>query len=92
MPSKRVARKASDNGWAFGRLDTPSLVSCFACQEFSLDDRLTNIMVYWMTVAIISSLGYYKEKLDQGLMTRTLMKPELRAQGIYKFVLLVERP
>ncbi|OBS60226.1 hypothetical protein A6R68_08653 [Neotoma lepida] len=35
---------------------------------FSLEDLLTNIMIYWTTGTIVSSQRYYKENLGQGFM------------------------
>ncbi|XP_007526635.2 epoxide hydrolase 1 isoform X1 [Erinaceus europaeus] len=37
-------------------------------RKYSLDDLLTNIMLYWTTGSIVSSQRYYKENLGQGLM------------------------
>ncbi|XP_077024700.1 epoxide hydrolase 1 [Tamandua tetradactyla] len=36
-------------------------------RKFSLDDLLTNIMLYWTTGSITSSQRFYKENLGQGL-------------------------
>ncbi|XP_075387013.1 epoxide hydrolase 1 [Tenrec ecaudatus] len=36
-------------------------------RKFSLDDLLTNIMLYWTTGTIVSSQRFYKENLGQGL-------------------------
>ncbi|XP_003410982.1 epoxide hydrolase 1 [Loxodonta africana] len=36
-------------------------------RKFSLDDLLTNIMLYWTTGTIVSSQRYYKENLGKGL-------------------------
>uniref|UniRef100_A0A4W4DYC5 Epoxide hydrolase 1, microsomal (xenobiotic) n=1 Tax=Electrophorus electricus TaxID=8005 RepID=A0A4W4DYC5_ELEEL len=35
--------------------------------EFSLDDLLTNVVIYWPTGSIISSMWLYKENLVKGL-------------------------
>ncbi|KAM6218001.1 epoxide hydrolase 1 isoform 2-T2 [Rhynchocyon petersi] len=35
-------------------------------RKFSLDDLLTNIMLYWTTESIVSSQRFYKENLGQG--------------------------
>uniref|UniRef100_A0A8C6GP15 Uncharacterized protein n=1 Tax=Mus spicilegus TaxID=10103 RepID=A0A8C6GP15_MUSSI len=35
---------------------------------FSLEDLLTNIMIYWTTGTIVSSQRFYKENLGQGVM------------------------
>lgn len=32
-------------------------------RKFSLDDLLTNIMIYWTTGSIVSSMRFYKENL-----------------------------
>ncbi|XP_023369665.1 epoxide hydrolase 1, partial [Otolemur garnettii] len=37
-------------------------------RKYSLDDLLTNVMLYWTTGTIVSSQRYYKENLGQGLM------------------------
>lgn len=39
---------------------------CFP-RKFSLDDLLTNIMLYWTTKTIVSSQRFYKENLGQGI-------------------------
>ncbi|XP_076128434.1 epoxide hydrolase 1 [Alosa pseudoharengus] len=36
-------------------------------RKFSLDDLLTNVMIYWTTESIISSMRFYKENFGQGL-------------------------
>uniref|UniRef100_A0A8C6WE69 Epoxide hydrolase n=1 Tax=Neogobius melanostomus TaxID=47308 RepID=A0A8C6WE69_9GOBI len=36
-------------------------------RKFSLDDLLTNIMIYWTAGCITSSMRFYKENLSQGL-------------------------
>ncbi|XP_027010160.1 epoxide hydrolase 1 [Tachysurus fulvidraco] len=35
--------------------------------KFSLDDLLTNVMIYWTTNSIIPSMRFYKENLGKGL-------------------------
>ncbi|XP_012891705.1 PREDICTED: epoxide hydrolase 1-like [Dipodomys ordii] len=37
-------------------------------RKFTLDELLTNIMLYWTTGSIVSSQRFYKENLGQGLM------------------------
>uniref|UniRef100_G1RTU8 Epoxide hydrolase n=1 Tax=Nomascus leucogenys TaxID=61853 RepID=G1RTU8_NOMLE len=39
-------------------------------RKFSLDDLLTNVMLYWTTGTIVSSQRFYKENLGQGWMTQ----------------------
>lgn len=39
-------------------------------RKFSLDDLLTNVMLYWTTATIVSSQRFYKENLGQGWMTQ----------------------
>ncbi|XP_055003128.1 epoxide hydrolase 1 [Sorex araneus] len=39
-------------------------------RKFSLDDLLTNIMLYWTTASITTSQRYYKENLGQGILTQ----------------------
>lgn len=36
-------------------------------RKFSLDDLLTNVMIYWTSGCIISSMRFYKENFAQGL-------------------------
>ncbi|XP_023687361.1 epoxide hydrolase 1 [Paramormyrops kingsleyae] len=36
-------------------------------RKFSLEDLLTNVMIYWTTGSIISSMRFYKENLGSGL-------------------------
>lgn len=37
------------------------------CRKFSLDDLLTNVMIYWTSGCIISSMRFYKENFGKGL-------------------------
>ncbi|XP_061645443.1 epoxide hydrolase 1 isoform X2 [Phyllopteryx taeniolatus] len=39
-------------------------------RKFSLDDLLTNIMIYWTTGSIVSSMRFYKENLKGNLDNR----------------------
>ncbi|XP_061546506.1 epoxide hydrolase 1 isoform X1 [Phycodurus eques] len=39
-------------------------------RKFSLDDLLTNIMIYWTTGSIVSSMRFYKENLQGNLDDR----------------------
>ncbi|XP_039980746.1 epoxide hydrolase 1 isoform X2 [Xiphias gladius] len=36
-------------------------------RKFSLDDLLTNVMIYWLSGCIISSMRFYKENFGKGL-------------------------
>ncbi|KAM9316181.1 epoxide hydrolase 1-like [Gastrophryne carolinensis] len=36
-------------------------------RKYSLDDLLTNIMIYWLTGSIVSSMRFYKENLGKGI-------------------------
>lgn len=36
-------------------------------RKFSLDDLLTNVMIYWTSGCIVSSMRFYKENLGRGL-------------------------
>ncbi|KAI4882112.1 hypothetical protein NFI96_010744, partial [Prochilodus magdalenae] len=36
-------------------------------RKFSLDDLLTNVMIYWTSGSIISSMRFYKENFSKGL-------------------------
>uniref|UniRef100_H3A446 Epoxide hydrolase n=1 Tax=Latimeria chalumnae TaxID=7897 RepID=H3A446_LATCH len=39
-------------------------------RKFSLDDLLTNVMIYWVTGTIVSSMRLYKENLNRNLDKR----------------------
>lgn len=39
----------------------------FCYRKFSLNDLLTNVMIYWTTSSIIPSMRFYKENLGKGL-------------------------
>ncbi|XP_067277919.1 epoxide hydrolase 1 [Pseudorasbora parva] len=39
-------------------------------RKFSLDDLLTNVMIYWTTCSIIPSMRFYKENLKKDFKTR----------------------
>lgn len=39
-------------------------------RKFSLDDILTNVMIYWTTCSIIPSMRFYKENLKKDFKTR----------------------
>lgn len=39
----------------------PVTNGCFLHRMFSLDDLLTNVMIYWTTGSIVSSMRFYKE-------------------------------
>ncbi|MEE6520652.1 hypothetical protein FKM82_018565 [Ascaphus truei] len=36
-------------------------------RKFSLDDLLTNVMIYWLTGSIVSSMRFYKENVGKGI-------------------------
>ncbi|NXW34966.1 HYEP hydrolase, partial [Phaetusa simplex] len=36
-------------------------------RKFNLDDLLTNIMIYWVSGCIVSSMRFYKENLQKGI-------------------------
>lgn len=36
-------------------------------RKFSLDDLLTNVMIYWTTGSIVSSMRFYKENMRRDL-------------------------
>ncbi|XP_040286492.1 epoxide hydrolase 1 [Bufo bufo] len=38
-------------------------------KKYTLDDLLTNVMIYWLTGSIVSSMRLYKENLGKGLGT-----------------------
>ena len=39
-------------------------------RKFSLDDLLTNVMIYWSTGCIVSSMRFYKENLKTNMDNR----------------------
>ncbi|KAM9810164.1 epoxide hydrolase 1 [Syngnathus typhle] len=39
-------------------------------RKFSLDDLLTNVMIYWTTGSIVSSMRFYKENLKENIENR----------------------
>ncbi|XP_055745618.1 epoxide hydrolase 1-like, partial [Salvelinus fontinalis] len=39
-------------------------------RKFTLDDLLTNIMIYWTTGSIVSSMRFYKESLKTNIENR----------------------
>ncbi|NXL91344.1 HYEP hydrolase, partial [Alectura lathami] len=39
-------------------------------RKFNLDDLLTNIMIYWVSGCIVSSMRFYKENFQKGLGTQ----------------------
>ncbi|XP_075564611.1 epoxide hydrolase 1 isoform X4 [Pelecanus crispus] len=39
-------------------------------RKFNLDDLLTNIMIYWVSGCIVSSMRFYKENLQKGIGTQ----------------------
>ncbi|XP_056213640.1 epoxide hydrolase 1 isoform X3 [Falco biarmicus] len=39
-------------------------------RKFNLDDLLTNIMIYWVSGCIVSSMRFYKENLKKGIGTQ----------------------
>lgn len=47
----------------------PRHPACFP-RKFSLDDLLTNIMIYWTTGTIVSSQRFYKENMGEGIMVQ----------------------
>ncbi|KAF1624183.1 UNVERIFIED_CONTAM: Epoxide hydrolase 1, partial [Eudyptes robustus] len=38
-------------------------------RKFNLDDLLTNIMIYWVSGCIVSSMRFYKENLQKGILS-----------------------
>ncbi|XP_075060438.1 epoxide hydrolase 1 [Mixophyes fleayi] len=36
-------------------------------RKYTLDDLLTNVMIYWLTGSIVSSMRFYKENLGRGI-------------------------
>ncbi|MBN3309326.1 HYEP hydrolase, partial [Amia calva] len=39
-------------------------------RKFSLDDLLTNVMIYWTTASIVSSMRFYKENMKENIQKR----------------------
>ncbi|XP_028580354.2 epoxide hydrolase 1 isoform X1 [Podarcis muralis] len=39
-------------------------------KKFTLDDLLTNIMIYWVSGCIVSSMRFYKENIGKGIGTQ----------------------
>lgn len=46
-------------------------------RKFSLDDLLTNVMIYWTTGSITSSMRFYKENFKSNLNNRVDFKTEI---------------
>ncbi|RXN10575.1 epoxide hydrolase 1 [Labeo rohita] len=57
-------------GGHFAALEEPQLMAEDIIQKFSLDDLLTNVMIYWTTCSIIPSMRFYKENLKKDFKTR----------------------
>jgi len=47
-------------------------------RKFSLDDLLTNVMIYWTTGSIVSSMRFYKENLNTNIEKRIDSKYEAK--------------
>lgn len=47
--------------------DCNSGVQPSSCRKYSLDDLLTNVMIYWTSGCIVPSMRFYKENLGKGL-------------------------
>uniref|UniRef100_A0A8C5PHE1 Epoxide hydrolase n=1 Tax=Leptobrachium leishanense TaxID=445787 RepID=A0A8C5PHE1_9ANUR len=45
-------------------------------RKYSLDDLLTNVMIYWLTGSITSSMRFYKENFTRSMLT----SPEAKTQ------------
>lgn len=39
-------------------------------RQFTLDDLLTNVMIYWTTGTIVSSMRFYKENMKNNIESR----------------------
>ncbi|XP_036403210.1 epoxide hydrolase 1-like isoform X1 [Megalops cyprinoides] len=39
-------------------------------RKFTLDDLLTNVMLYWTTGSVVSSMRFYKENMKENIQTR----------------------
>ncbi|KAK3517050.1 hypothetical protein QTP70_034443 [Hemibagrus guttatus] len=53
--------------------------------KFSLDDLLTNVMIYWTTSSIIPSMRFYKENIGKGLTQPHSKIPVLVPTGLAIF-------
>lgn len=60
LPRARVAAVVTTEGIELWR--APS-----SCRKYSLDDLLTNVMIYWTSGCIVSSMRFYKENFGKGL-------------------------
>uniref|UniRef100_A0A3P8WPY6 Epoxide hydrolase n=1 Tax=Cynoglossus semilaevis TaxID=244447 RepID=A0A3P8WPY6_CYNSE len=54
-------------------------------RKFSLDDLLTNVMIYWVAQCIIPSMRFYKENLSKGLDAPHARIPVKVPTGIASF-------
>ncbi|XP_013884585.1 epoxide hydrolase 1 [Austrofundulus limnaeus] len=54
-------------------------------RKFSLDDLLTNVMIYWTSGCIISSMRFYKENFAKGLDHPHMQIPVYVPTGIASF-------
>ncbi|XP_056620289.1 epoxide hydrolase 1 [Triplophysa dalaica] len=54
-------------------------------RKFSLDDLLTNVMIYWTSRSIMSSMRFYKENLAEGLNQPHAKIPVYVPAGVASF-------
>ncbi|XP_051501458.1 epoxide hydrolase 1 [Myxocyprinus asiaticus] len=54
-------------------------------RKFSLDDLLTNVMIYWTSRSIISSMRFYKENFGKGLNQPHAKLPVYVPTGVASF-------
>ncbi|XP_058470235.1 epoxide hydrolase 1 [Solea solea] len=54
-------------------------------RKFSLDDLLTNVMIYWVSECIIPSMRFYKENFSKGLNAPHTKIPVVVPSGIACF-------
>ncbi|XP_077076577.1 epoxide hydrolase 1 [Siphateles boraxobius] len=54
-------------------------------RKFSLDDLLTNVMIYWTSRCIISSMRFYKENFSKGLDQPHAKLPVYVPTGVASF-------
>ncbi|KAK7133745.1 hypothetical protein R3I94_015565 [Phoxinus phoxinus] len=54
-------------------------------RKFSLDDLLTNVMIYWTSRCIISSMRFYKENFSKGLDQPHAKLPVYVPAGVASF-------
>uniref|UniRef100_A0A8C4NBQ6 Epoxide hydrolase n=1 Tax=Eptatretus burgeri TaxID=7764 RepID=A0A8C4NBQ6_EPTBU len=57
----------------------------YLCRKFTLEDLITNVMIYWITNSITSSMRMYKETLGKGLNVPGIDVPVTVPTGLTVF-------